>query len=306
MVSSKSLEMPPNKDSDGKIFFKSQFSKPAKIPKDINLSGKVAIITGASTGLGFHSCRHLLSSKLSHLVIAVRSVKKGEDAASKLRSQFPGAKIEVWELEMSSYESIQAFVRRVEKDITRLDIVILNAGLVKEDFSVVASTGHEESIQVNYLSTVLLSILILPTLKIKSPPSAPGRLTIINSGTALFAKFPNRNEVPLLKSFDNAATWDKDANDRYPCSKLLGHYFMAKFVNYVDPKDVIVNLVDPGLTKGTGLMRDLSGVTGVIFGLMKAAAGRTLEVGSSTYVDAAVVKGKETHGCYVMDWKICP
>ena len=81
---------------------------------------------------------------------------------------------------------------------------------------------------------------------------------------------------------------------------------MAKFANYVNPKDVIVNLVDPGLCKGSGLFRDVSGLISVIWAVVKSATGRTLELGSSTYVDAAVVKGKESHGCFVMDWKICP
>jgi NAD(P)-dependent dehydrogenase (short-subunit alcohol dehydrogenase family) len=305
MVSSKSLEMQPNMDSPASIFFKSQLGvKAPKLPKDLDLSGKVAIVTGASTGLGFHCCIHLLSFNLSHLVIAVRSIKKGEDVASKLRTQFPSAKIEVWELEMGSYVSIQAFVRRMEKDLTRLDIAILNAGLVKPEYNVVESTGHEETIQVNYLSTVLLSILLLPALRTKSPPGVPGRLSIVGSGTALAAKFPNRNEVPLLKSFDNKAVWDP--NERYGCSKLLAHYFMVKFANYVNPKNVLVNLVDPGLCKGSGLFRDVTGIQSTIWAIVKSATGRSLEVGSSAYVDAAVVKGKETHGCFVMDWQIRP
>ncbi|TVY51885.1 Short chain dehydrogenase yanD [Lachnellula cervina] len=305
MTTSKSLQLPPNTSNPGSIFLKSQLcATPAKLPKDTNLTGKVAIVTGGSTGLGFHACIHLLAFKLSHLIIGVRSIKKGEDAASILHSRFPGAKIEVWELEMSSYEAIQSFVRRVENDLTRLDIAILNAGLVKQEFGVVKSTGHEESIQVNYLSTVLLSILILPTLKAKSPASTPGRLSIVGSGTALVAKFPNRHENPLLKSFDNPTTWDN--NERYPSSKLLFHYFMVKFAAYIDPNDVIVNIVDPGLCKGSGLLRDVTGVVSAIYTVVKAAVGRKMELGSTTYIDATVVKGAESHGCFVMDWRICP
>jgi NAD(P)-dependent dehydrogenase (short-subunit alcohol dehydrogenase family) len=304
MEPSQSLAMPPNQSGPATIFFKSQLTTPVKLPKTLNLSGQTAIVTGASTGLGFHACKHLLSLQLSHLIIAVRSLKRGKDAASKLCLEFPKAKIEVWELEMSSYDSIQTFVRRVEKDLTRLDIAILNAGLVKSKFEIVESTSHEETIQVNYLSTVLLSILLLPSLKTKSTPSEPGRLTIISSGTALFAKFPNRNQVPLLAFFDDKTKWDAD--ERYPSSKILGHYFMAKFADYVDPKDVIVNLADPGLCKGSDLFREASGIQSIFWGIVKALFARTVEVGSSTYIDAAMVKGKESHGCYVMDWKILP
>lgn len=203
---------------------------------------------------------------------------------------------------MTSYDSIQSFASRVEKNLSRLDMAILNSGLTKSDFQIVPG-GHEEVIQVNYISTVLLSILLLPLLK-RKPTSGPGRLTIVGSGTAYAASFANRNEVPLLKSFDNSAGWDP--SERYWVSKLLLHYFMVKIVNYVDPKDVIVNLVDPGLCKGSGLMREAKGVIKVAGWIMKALLARTLEVGSTTYVDAVEIKDAESHGSYIMDWQIFP
>jgi hypothetical protein len=118
MVSSKSLEMQPNTGSPAGMFFKSLLGvKAPKLLKVLDLSGKVAIVAGASTGLGFHYCIHLLTFKLSYLIIAVRSVKRGVGAASKLRAQFPSAEIELWKLEVSSYVPIQAFVRRVEEEL---------------------------------------------------------------------------------------------------------------------------------------------------------------------------------------------
>jgi len=294
--------MAPPQGNPHRFLMKSQlFGKPPTLPH-IDLSGQTAIITGASTGIGYHSCVHFLAHQLSHLIIAVRSTTKGEAAASKLRIQFPSAKIEVWSLEMTSYESIQTFARRVERDLARLDIVILNAGIVKPDFEIVESTGHEEVLQVNYLSTVLLSILILPLLKTKSSPSVPGRLSIVNSGTPFIAKFPNRDRVPLLKSFDVKGEWDP--HERYPSSKLLSHYYMVKLADCVNPKDVIVNLVDPGLTKGSSFMRELTGVVSVVYGVAKAALGRSQEVSSSAYIYAAAGLGEESHCSLVFDWKI--
>jgi NAD(P)-dependent dehydrogenase (short-subunit alcohol dehydrogenase family) len=71
--------------------------------------------------------------KLSRLIIAVRSRSKGEDARSKLGQEYPNAKIEVCELEMGSYESIRDFVQRM-KQLDRLDIAVLNAGVVRATF----------------------------------------------------------------------------------------------------------------------------------------------------------------------------
>ncbi|KAF8849033.1 NAD(P)-binding protein [Acephala macrosclerotiorum] len=298
----KSIDLPPHKEGFGTIFLKSQFcAKPKWAPKITDLSNKVALVTGGGSGLGYHASRQLLSFKLSHLIITVRSMSRGEDAASKLRTEYPNAKIEVWELEMSSYDSVQAVARRAAS-LPRLDIAILNAGIVKPDFNIVAKTGHEEVIQVNYLSTVLLAILLLPILKMKSPTS-PGRLIIVNSGTSYRATFENRNAVPILPSFDDPADWE--GGQRYACSKLLGHLFLVKLMEHISAEDVVVNLVDPGLSKSR-LNRDTKGVVKFVMWLAEGIAGRTMEVGASSYVDAAVVKGVESHGCFVMDWEVKP
>jgi hypothetical protein len=90
-----------------KIYLKSQLcTKPQWPSKDTNLIKKVAIVTGANSGMGFESSHQLLSHNLSYLIIAVRSVAKGETAAATLRKEFSLATIEVWQLDMSSYDSI--------------------------------------------------------------------------------------------------------------------------------------------------------------------------------------------------------
>jgi NAD(P)-dependent dehydrogenase (short-subunit alcohol dehydrogenase family) len=88
---------------------------------------------------------------------------------------------------MSSYVSIQAFARLVQSQLSRIDIVILNAGVKNISFNLVKSTGHEEVFQVNYLSTMLLTFLIPPILKAKGPPGEPAHLTIVNAALTIAA-----------------------------------------------------------------------------------------------------------------------
>lgn len=138
-----------------KIFIETQFrSKESPIP-DVDLSDRVTIITGANTGLGLEAAKQILAMRLSHLIIAVRSAAKGEAAAEFLRKEYTTAHVTVWLLDMSSYDSIQSFVQRAQEQLIRLDIVILNAGIMKLKFDVNPSTGHEEMVQINYLSTML-------------------------------------------------------------------------------------------------------------------------------------------------------
>ncbi len=289
------------------ILIKSQLrTKMQRAPAGTDLSGQIGIITGASGGLGFQSARHLLSLKLARLIITVRSLKKGEDAAQRLRKEYPHATIDIWILEMTSYSSIQEFCQQVDSNLTRVDFVILNAGMTAMDFALCSSTGHEQTVQVNYLSTFLLSIILLPVLKTKSPAGRPGRLTIVSSGTALFAKLPNRDKRPLLGSFDDLSIQKWDPAERYWSSKMLGHLFFPRLIKYLNPDDVIVNLVDPGYCKGTDLMRSATGAVGMISNMSQALLGRTPEDGAWTYVDAAIVQGKESHGCFCADWEIQP
>lgn len=307
MVGSKDL--PPSRTPFGKVFFHNQFVAKPQWPKPgTTLSGKTALITGGNTGLGYEAAVQLLSLHLSRLILAVRSLSKGETAATKLRSLYPDAAISVWQLDMTSYPSVQALARRAASELPHgLDIALLNAGLVKMTFTTVPSTSHEESLQVNYLSTVLLAILLLPVLKHKSSSSSgsPGRLTIVSAALTLAAKFPERHHNPLLPAFSNPALFTAD--ETYNSTKLLAHLFLWNLAEYISPSDVIVNLADPAWCKGTNLAREVTSPflkLGVkLFG---ATTGRSPRVGASCFVDAIVNKGRESHGCFLMSWKTHP
>jgi NAD(P)-dependent dehydrogenase (short-subunit alcohol dehydrogenase family) len=247
MVGSKDLQ-PSNTPFYPNVFFHNQFrAKPQWPAANISLSGKTAIVTGGNTGLGYEAALQFLELDLSRLILAVRSLEKGEVAATKMRKQFPKAGIEVWLLDMSSYESIQTFTRRVEIHLDRLDIVLLNAGVIKLAFGTVKSTGHEETLQVNYLSTMLVAVLLLPILKTKRiPGSGPARLTIVNAALTLAAKFPNRDANPILPSFDDPKEFGQET---YNTTKLFAHMFLWNLVDYVAAEDIIINLADPAWCK---------------------------------------------------------
>ncbi|CAJ2505848.1 Uu.00g132420.m01.CDS01 [Anthostomella pinea] len=274
------------------------------VPADTDLTGQVAIITGSNGGLGFEAGRQLLQLGLSHLILAVRSQAKGDQAADRLRNEFPAANISVWLLDMESYDSISAFAERCQT-LPHIDVVLLNAGLQAATFRIVEATGHEQSFQVNYLSTVLLTILLLPVLQAKRPPQAkPAVLSIVTSDTAHWAKLETQG--PILAQFDRAE--GHSAMQAYSQEKLLQHFFVAKLTEQISPEDgVIVNMVNPGLCTGTSFGQDDGwSLIGVFFGILKSVIARTVEVGASTYVDAVVVKGRESHGSFVSDWAIRP
>lgn len=307
MVGSKDLRASNTPFFPSVFFYNQFFARPQWPVPNTSLLGMTAIVTGGNTGLGYEAELQLLGLKLSHLILGVRSLDSGKAAAAKLCQLYPKANVEVWQLDMSSYKSIQAFARRVEDQLSRVDIVILNAGVLKFSFQTVKSTNHEECLQVNYLSTVLLAILLLPALIAKSPPgSQPARLTMASASWALSAKFPYRDKIPLLPSFDDPKTYDGDEKESYSSSKLLVHMFLWKVVEYISADEVIVNLADPAWCKGTRLGREVKGKMKLAGALFANFLARSPKLGASCYVDAVVNKGKESHGCFLMSWQIEP
>ncbi|CRG82670.1 hypothetical protein PISL3812_00014 [Talaromyces islandicus] len=302
-----SKDLPPFPENFGPVFFKNQFRTRISLPtKEIypNMEELCGIVTGSNTGLGFESAKQLLSLGLTHLVMAVRSIERGTTAAKELLAVNSSAKIDVWQLDMESYDSIRSFARKCKENLSRIDFVILNAGIAPLTFATVPATKHERTVQVNHISTAFLAILLLPILKSKSPGKVPPRLTIVNSVTAHLCKFPNKDKRPLLASFDDTTITPFDPEERYGVSKLLSQLFIVRLAEIVNSEDVIINMVDPGLTKGTRLSRDANGTTAVAAKMFFSIAGRRIDKGAATYIDAVLGHGKETHGCFLMNCQI--
>jgi NAD(P)-dependent dehydrogenase (short-subunit alcohol dehydrogenase family) len=285
-------------------------TKPIPPPATLNLSGQTAIVTGSNTGIGFQAARVLLEHNLSHLIIAVRSINKGEAAAQTLRKDFPKAQIDVWQLDMLSYDSIQSFVKRCHERLDRLDRALLNAGVLGGPFVTSPSTGHEVTFQVNYISTALLAILLLPVLKNKSPKGKPGTLTLISSALGLQCAFPNRDADPIIPSFDNSEGWNMQKTmAQYSLSKMCVLMLLQKLAEHVDARDVIINAAEPGFTPGSGLGRQAPWLFKVLMWLftpLLALMSRSERQAAWAEVHAVAVVGKESHGGFVMNWDIFP
>jgi len=281
------------------------FQSVPPISPTIDLAGKAALITGSNSGLGFECARHFLRMRLTRLIMGVRSLQKGEAAASRLRAEFPNAKIEVWQLDMVSFRSVQAFVARVDQELDRLHIAVLNAGLGKNKFERVEEGGRRETtLQVNYLSTALLATLLIPKMKPTVSSSGPGRLSIISSDSSLGVKLEDPGEGGLLDSLDRPEQFN--SFEQYAKSKLLITMFGARLAEFVDPGEVIINSCNPGATKGTGLLdNNDSWLIKMIIGLVFRLIGRKAEDASRIYVHASLMLGKESHGSYT-DWLVRP
>ena len=145
--------------------------------------GKVYIVTGANSGLGFEAAQHLVASQAAKVILAVRNVSGGNDAVAKIEAK-TGRKgvAEVWELDMASYDSIRAFAKRAQS-LDRVDSLIENAGVILFDRS--ESEGHPTMVTVNLIGTLLLAILMLPKMsKEAKRTDAVAHLSLVSSVAA--------------------------------------------------------------------------------------------------------------------------
>lgn len=286
-----------------KGFLRQQRTTPTPLPADLRVTNQTAIVTGSNGGLGLAASRQLLKLGLSHLIMGVRSQARGDTAASQLRKEFPNSTISVRILDMESYDSIRKFAEQCAS-LPQIDIAILNVGLMVPTYRTAASTGHELTMQVNYLSTALLAMLLIPVLKAKKVTGAsrPPVLSIVGSDLVYSAK--PQTKGPILPQFDNPKSFGQFPV--YSNAKMLLMFFVAKLAELVKPSDVLINLINPGMTKGTSLGHDNNVIARKIFGVVQYFLARSLEVGASIYLDAALTRGAESHGSFVSDWAIKP
>ena len=287
---------PEKEASIANFLYRQMTYKPQPVTSP-SLSGQTAIVTGSNTGIGLEIARQLLDLNITTLILAVRSPSKGAAAVTSLAAgrSLPPSTIQVWPLDLDSYPSITAFAERT-KSLPRIDIVINNAGIINATQLFSPSTGHDQMIQVNYLSQALLTLLLLPIIKSKHLPNHPTRITFTSSDAAAWTSFPQRNHNPLLPSLSLPTT---NVDNQYFTSKLLGMLFVSELAKHVPPKLAVVNLATPGMCvselnrarEGTFVGRVVRGLQGVV--AYSAAAGAML------VVDAAVGQGGETHGCYL-------
>jgi retinol dehydrogenase 12 len=183
-------------------------------------TGKVAIVTGATGGLGLEAARHFARLNAAKIILGCRSTERGEVAKRSIEETVRVAglstKIEVWPLDLGSFESVRDFCRRASDDLDRLDYVMENAGLAVARYR--SLEGYEETITVNVLSTFLMALLLLPVMRrTATQHNGVPHMTFVSSDAHYYTSFPQRLEPSIFESLKG----DKDMINRYYISKLL-------------------------------------------------------------------------------------
>lgn len=125
-------------------------------------TGRIALVTGANSGLGYHTARGLAAAG-ARVLMACRSLERGERAAADIHKQLPTAQLTLVELDLADLESVARCAEIVNEACERLDVLVNNAGLSAFSRRNTAQ-GFELQFGVNHLGHFALTSQLLPLL----------------------------------------------------------------------------------------------------------------------------------------------
>ncbi len=205
-------------------------------------SDRVAVITGANTGLGYETAA-ALAEHGAHVVLAVRNLDKGKNAAALITRRNPGGSVALQELDLTSLDSVRVAAKQLRSDYDRIDVLINNAGVMFTPEST-TKDGFELQFGTNHLGHFALTGLLLDRLL-----GTPGSRVVAVSSTA------HRNG---RIRFDDLQ-WEHGYSTvgAYAQSKLANLLFTYELHRRLTTTETIAVAAHPGVSK-TELDRNTS------------------------------------------------
>ncbi|MGW2289862.1 SDR family oxidoreductase [Streptomyces phaeochromogenes] len=146
-------------------------------------TGKFAVVTGANSGTGKETARRLAEAG-ARVVLAVRTVAKGEQARTEILARHPHAQLEVRRVDLADLASVETFADGILADGTPLDLLVNNAGVMAPPTRMTTADGFELQMGSNYLGPFALTVRLLPALLAAPAP----RVATMSSGTANYGR----------------------------------------------------------------------------------------------------------------------
>lgn len=258
---------------------------------DARLDGKVAIVTGGSSGIGFEAAKDL-AYRGARVIIASRNETKLKIARDAIQEATMNKNVDYRTIDLGSLKSVRNFVRETVNFEKRLDVLINNAGSVGLPDRL-TEDGMNLTMQVNYFGAFLLTYLLLPLLKI----SAPSRI-INGSAAAMYIgsiDFDHINDIGRYNLVTSLAN-----------SKFAVSLFTAELDRRLKGTNVTANSFDPFVVRDTDILTNLPGIARPVsrFFVNKIGQGKE-EVGKQIAYLAAkpeMVKVSGMHYKFCRNW----
>ena len=263
----------------------------SEVAEGLDLRGKVALVTGGSSGLGQETAR-VLASHGAHVILTARDMPKGDAVAAAIRVSTGNEHVEVEELELGSLGSVRAFARRFVARHPVLHIQVNNAGVMACPAAKTAD-GFELQFGSNHLGHFLVTCLLAPALR----RGAPSRVVSVSSR--------GHHMSPVV--FDDIQ-FERRPYDKwlaYGQSKTANVLFAVGLERRLGARGVHANALHPG-----GIMTELSRHLQsddwqFLQTRTRGMKFKTVEAGAATSVFAATAPELEGRGgLYLEDCRV--
>ena len=238
----------------------------------------VALVTGANSGIGKATARGLLQRGY-HVILWCRTDEAAREAAADIQEDAHTTATDTVSADLNDFDAIREVASALNERYDRLDVLVNNAGVLKEERST-NDEGVEETFAVNYLAPFLLSHLLLPLLT--ATAQVKGEARIVNVGSDA-----HRGAL----SFNADAMSDGDAGiTAYMQSKLALVLFTNELARRLKPTGVTVNCVHPGVVatniwRGPGVLSWLARRVKWFFNAPETGAEGPLYLATSSEVE---------------------
>jgi NAD(P)-dependent dehydrogenase (short-subunit alcohol dehydrogenase family) len=241
--------------------------------------GRVAVVTGATSGLGFDTAR-LLAARGATVVLAVRDVERGKQTVARIAETVPGADLSVTRLDLTSLESVRAAAEELRAAHDGIDLLINNAGVMYPAQRTITADGFELQLGTNHLGHFALTGLLLDRLT-----GRPGSrvVTVSSLGHRIRARI-HFDDLQLERSYDRVAGYGQSK-----LANLLFTYELQRRLTAAGASTVAV-AAHPGFA-ATELGRHFPGPVRLVLPAFTAVFAQPAERGALPTVRAATDPG---------------
>src|SRR5580704_17856600 len=243
--------------------------------------GRVAVVTGANTGLGYHAAAALAQAG-ARVVLAVRNLEKGNLALARIVAAHPDADVTLQELDLSSLASVRAAAAALRKAYPRIDLLINNAGVMWTPKQLTAD-GFEMQFGTNHLGHFALTGLLLDNLL---PVRGSRVVTVSSMGHRLRAAI-HFDDLQWEHRYDRIAAYGQSK-----LANLLFTYELQRRLAARDQPTTTALAAHPG-GSNTELARNLPGIFKPAVAVLGPLLFQNAAMGSLPTLRAATDPGVE-------------
>jgi NAD(P)-dependent dehydrogenase (short-subunit alcohol dehydrogenase family) len=213
-------------------------------------AGKLVVVTGANSGTGKEAARRLAEAG-AHVVMAVRTVAKGEQARQEILARHPAAELDVRRIDLADLASVAEFADGLIADGVPVDVLVNNAGVMAPPTRMTTADDFELQFGSNFLGPFALTTRLLPLVLAARAP----RVVTMSSGVASYGR---------IRFGDPQWTRSYRPNLAYAQSKLADLMMTLHLADLASQRgwNLISNAAHPGFTRtnlqtaGASLGRD--------------------------------------------------